>query len=188
MGMRPEIVEKMSRAGFRYVTFGMESMHDHILEFLNKGLRRHTIEKSFARIRHVPMFFISNFIIGSVGETREQMLQITEFARNIGLDSIMIHPLRCRGPEPLTEKVLAAPGYYIDPESKRVYSDELSTNDILKIAKQIKRNFWTPAQRLKSAWKFQRLIRPNLPSIAWHWASWKLRGEPDAWGEKKEAE
>jgi radical SAM superfamily enzyme YgiQ (UPF0313 family) len=183
MGMRPEIVEKMSKVGFRYVTFGIESMHDHILDFLNKGLTRHRIENAFAKIRHVPMFFISNFIIGSVGETREQMLQIPQFARKIGLDSIMIHPLRCRGPEPLTEKVLAAPGYYIDPDSKRVYSDELSVSDILQIAKQIKRNFWTPRQKFKSALKFQRLLKPNLPSVAWHWANWRLHGEPDPWGE-----
>lgn len=183
MAMRPEIVEKMSRVGFRYVTFGIESMHDHILDFLNKGFHRRTIEKAFARISHVPMFFISNFIIGNVGESREQMLQIPEFARKIGLDSIMIHPLRCRGPEPLTEKVLAAPGYYIDPKSKRVYSDELSVNDILKLSRQIKRNFWTPKQKLKSAMKFQRLFKPNLPDIAWHWAAWKLHGEPDPWGE-----
>ena len=181
MGMRPEVVEKMARAGFRYVTFGIESMHDHVLEFLNKGLNRRTIEKAFAKIRHVPMFFVSNFIIGSVGETREQMLQIPEFARQIGLDSIMIHPLRCRGPEPLTAKVLATPGYYIDPETKRVYSDELSAKDILELARQIKRNFWTPEQKLKSGMKFYRLLKLNLFSMAWHWASWKLRGRPGPW-------
>ena len=182
MGMRPEVVEKMARTGFRYVTFGIESMHDHLLEFLNKDLKRRTIEKAFAKIRHVPMFFVSNFIIGSVGETREQMLQIPEFARAIGLDSIMIHPLRCRGPEPITAKVLAAPGYHIDPESKRVYSDELSVNDILKIERQIKRDFWTPRQRLKSGLKFYRLLKPNLVSMAWNTGSWRLRGRPSAWG------
>lgn len=181
MGMRPEVVEKMARTGFRYVTFGIESMHDHLLEFLNKDLKRRTIEKAFAKIRHVPMFFVSNFIIGSVGETREQMLQIPEFARAIGLDSIMIHPLRCRGPEPLTAKVLAAPGYHIDPESKRVYSDELSVKDILQIERQIKRDFWTPKQKLKSGLKFYRLLKPNLVSMLWHWASWKLRGQPGPW-------
>lgn len=181
MGMRPEVVEKMARTGFRYVTFGIESMHDHLLEFLNKDLKRRTIEKAFAKIRHVPMFFVSNFIIGSVGETREQMLQIPEFARAIGLDSIMIHPLRCRGPEPITAKVLAAPGYHIDPESRRVYSDGLSVNDILQIERQIKRDFWTPKQRLKSGLKFYRLLKPNLVSMAWNTGSWRLRGRPSAW-------
>lgn len=181
MGMRPEVVEKMARTGFRYVTFGIESMHDHLLEFLNKDLKRRTIEKAFAKIRHVPMFFVSNFIIGNVGESREQMLQIPEFARAIGLDSIMIHPLRIRGPEPLKAKVLAAPGYHIDPESRRVYSDELGVNDILQIERQIKRDFWTPKQRLKSGLKFYRLLKPNLVSMAWNTASWRLRGRPSAW-------
>ncbi len=181
MGMRPKTVEKMARAGFRYVTFGIESMHDHVLEFLDKDLTRRTIEKAFAKIRHVPMFFVSNFIIGNVGETREQMLQIPDFARSIGLDSIMIHPLRCRGPEPLTAKVLATPGYYIDPDSKRVYSDELSAKDILQLARQIKRNFWTPQQTVKSLLKFNRLVKPNLFSMARHWVSWKLQGQPGPW-------
>lgn len=183
MGMRPEIVEKMSRVGFRYITFGIESMHDHVLDFLNKGFHRHQIEKLFARINHVPMYFIANFIIGSIGESREEMLQIPEFARKIGLDSIMVHPLRSFGPEPLTEKVLATPGYYIDPKSKRVYSDELSVKEILNLARQIKRNFWTPKQKLKSAIKFQRLFKPNIPDIAWRMVLWKLQGEPDPWGE-----
>ena len=181
MGMRPEVVEKMARTGFRYVTFGIESMHDHLLEFLNKDLKRRTIEKAFSKIRHVPMFFVSNFIIGNVGETREQMLQIPDFARAIGLDSIMIHPLRIRGPEPLMAKVLAAPAYHIDPETRRVYSDELSVNDILQIERQIKRNFWTPRQKLKSGLKFYRLLKPNLVSMAWNTASWRLRGRPNAW-------
>ena len=181
MGMRPEVVEKMAHVGFRYVTFGIESMHDHVLKFLNKDLNRKTIEKAFAKIRHVPMFFISNFIIGNVGETREEMLQIPEWARQIGLDSIMIHPLRCRGPEPLTAQVLAAPGYHIDPESKRVYSDALSVADILAIERQIKRAFWTPKQKLKSAIKFNRTVKPNLPSMAWHAVSWKMHGRPDPW-------
>jgi hypothetical protein len=156
-------------------------MHDHLLEFLNKDLKRKTIEKAFARIRHVPMLFVSNFIIGNVGETREQMLQIPDFARAIGLDSIMIHPLRIRGPEPLKAKVLAAPGYHIDPETRRVYSDELSVNDILRIERQIKRDFWTPKQRLKSALKFYRLLKPNLAAMAWNAVSWRLRGRPSAW-------
>ena len=189
MGMRPEVVEKMARAGFRYVTFGIESMHDHVLEFLNKGLTRKMIEKAFARIRHVPMVFVANFIIGSVGETREEMLQIPDFARKLGLDSIMIHPLRCRGPEPITEKVMTTPGYYIHPKSKRVYSDELSAWEINQIAKQIKREFWTPKQKLKTAWKVQRLLlNPfSVPYAANHWLSWKLRGQPDVWeGKLKE--
>jgi hypothetical protein len=171
----------MARVGFRYVTFGIESMHDHVLTFLNKDLKRKTIEKAFARIRHVPMFFVSNFIIGSVGETREQMLQIPAFARDIGLDSIMIHPLRCRGPEPLAAQVLAAPGYHIDPESKRVYSDALSVADILRIERQIKREFWTPRQVVKSALKFNRLVRPNLLAMAWNTVSWRMRGRPGPW-------
>jgi len=181
MGMRPEVVEKMARTGFRYVTFGIESMQDHLLEFLNKDLKRKTIEKAFGKIRHVPMFFVSNFIIGNVGETREQMLQIPDFARAIGLDSIMIHPLRIRGPEPLKAKVLAAPGYHIDPESKRVYSDELGVNDILQIERQIKRDFWTPQQKLKSALKFNRLLKPDLATMAWNTVAWTLRGRPSAW-------
>jgi radical SAM superfamily enzyme YgiQ (UPF0313 family) len=38
MGMRPDIVMKMARAGFRHVTFGLESMHDHVLKVPEQGI------------------------------------------------------------------------------------------------------------------------------------------------------
>ena len=189
LGMRPKLVEKMSRAGFRHVTFGLESMQDHVLRFLNKDLKRRTIETAFTRMRGLPMFFIANFIIGNVGETREQMLQIPEFARRIGLDSIQIHHLRCRGPEPLTETVKATPGYHIDPRTGKVYSNDISLQDMKGIRRQIKREFWTTSQALKSAWKMRRLMQPlKLSSIAWHWLSWELMGRPDPWGNRRKRE
>jgi radical SAM superfamily enzyme YgiQ (UPF0313 family) len=185
LGLHPEVAAKMARAGFRHVTFGLEAIHDHTLKFLNKGFRRHTIENAFAAIRHLPMLFVGNFIVGSVGETREQMLEIPAFARRIGLDSIMVNHLRCRGPEPLTQTVLATPGYYIDPETRKVYSDELGLEDIRQVIRRIKRDFWTPRQRLQTAWKVQRLLKPlRLHTLAWHWAAWQLRGQPDAWGRR----
>ncbi len=96
----------------------------------------------------------------------------------------MVHPLRCRGPEPLADKIRAAPGYHIHPKSKRVYSDDLSAHEINRIAKQIKREFWTPAQKLKTAWKVQRLLLDpfSVPQAATHWLRWRLQGRPDPWG------
>ncbi len=185
LGMRPKLVDKMSRVGFRHVTFGLEAMHDHILQFLNKDLKRRTIETAFSRMRNVPMFFIGNFIIGNVGETREQMLQIPAFARKIGLDSIQIHHLRCRGREPLTEVVKAAPGYHIDASTGKVYSDDISLEDMRQIRRQIKREFWTSGQALRSVWKMNRLMKPvGFSSIARRWLSWQLVGKPDVWGSR----
>ena len=157
-----------------------------MLEFLNKDLKRRTIETAFSRMRNLPMFFIGNFIIGNVGESREQMLQIPAFARKIGLDSIQIHHLRCRGPEPLTEVVKAAPGYHIDARTGKVYSDDISLEDMRQIRRQIKREFWKSGQALRSAWKMNRLMEPvGFSSIAWRWLSWQLTGKPDAWGNRR---
>ena len=187
LGLHPQVAEKMARAGFKHVTFGLEAIHDHTLKFLNKGFRRHTIERAFAAIRHLPMIFIGNFIVGSVGETREQMLEIPAFARSIGLDSIMINHLRCRGPEPLTETILATPDYHIDPATRKVYSDALGIEDIRQTMRQIKRNFWTPRQKLKTAWKIHRYLKPiRFSSAAWHWLDWQRQGKPDAWGRRQD--
>ena len=185
LGFHPDVAAKMARAGFRHVTFGLEAIHDHTLKFLNKGFRRHSIENAFAAIRHLPMLFVGNFIVGNVGETREQMLDIPGFARNIGLDSIMVNHLRCRGPEPLTKTVMATPGYYIDEATRKVYSDKLSLEDIRQTIRQIKRDFWTPRQQLQTGWKVQRLLKPlRLHTLARHWGAWQLRGRPDAWGQR----
>ena len=185
LGLHPDVAAKMALAGFRHVTFGLEAIHDHTLKFLNKGFRRHTIENAFAAIRHLPMLFVGNFIVGNVGETREQMLEIPGFARSIGLDSIMVNHLRCRGPEPLTQAVMDAPGYHIDAATRKVYSDALGLEDIRQIIRQIKRDFWTPRQRLETGWKVQRLLKPlRLHTLARHWTGWQLRGRPDAWGRR----
>lgn len=185
LGLRPQVAEKMARAGFRNIIFGIEAIHDHTLKFLNKGFKRHTIEKAFDAIRGLPMIYTGNFIVGSVGETREQMLEIPGFARSIGLDTIMVNHLRCRGPEPLTETVMATPGYHIDPETRKVYSDALSLEEISAIIKQIKRDFWSPSQKLKTAWKVRQLFKPlHYTSVARHWLSWKLNGKPDPWGRR----
>ncbi len=184
LGLRPQVAEKMARAGFRHITFGIEAIHDHTLKFLNKGFRRHTIEKAFDAIRGLPIIYTGNFIVGNVGETRAQMLEIPEFARRIGLDTIMVNHLRCRGPEPLTETVMATPDYHIDPQTRKVYSDALGLDEISAIIRQIKRDFWTPSQKLKTAWKARQLFKPvRYTSVARHWLSWKFKGKPDPWGE-----
>jgi magnesium-protoporphyrin IX monomethyl ester (oxidative) cyclase len=185
LGLRPKVAEKMARAGFRHITFGLEAIHDHTLKFLNKGFRRHTIEQAFAAIRGLPMVYTGNFIVGSVGETRAQMLEIPEFARRIGLDTIMVNHLRCRGPEPLTQTVMATPGYHIDPATRKVYSDAYGLEEIAAIIRRIKRDFWTPAQRLKTAWKVRRLF-PSVrySALARHWLAWRLNARPDPWGRR----
>jgi hypothetical protein len=185
LGLRPKVAEKMARAGFRHVTFGLEAIHDHTLKFLNKGFKRHTIEQAFAAIRGLPMVYTGNFIVGSVGETRAQMLEIPEFARRIGLDTIMVNHLRCRGPEPLTQTVMATPGYHIDPATRKVYSDTCSLEEIAAIIRRIKQDFWTPGQRLRTAWKVRRLFTPvRYSSLARHWLAWRLSGKPDPWGRR----
>jgi radical SAM superfamily enzyme YgiQ (UPF0313 family) len=185
LGLRPHVAEKMARTGFRHITFGIEAIHDHTLKFLNKGFRRHTIERAFEAIRGLPMIYTGNFIVGNVGETREQMLEIPDFARSIGLDTIMVNHLRCRGPEPLTKTVMATPGYHIDPDTRKVYSDSLGLADIAAIIRQIKRDFWSPSQKMKTAWKVRRLFKPvRYTSVARQWLSWRLRGKPDPWGRR----
>ena len=185
IGMRPELVHKMAKAGFRHVTFGLESFDDEVLKFLKKDLKLRTIRTAFERIRGVDMLLIGNFIIGNVGETRSQMLQIPKLAHEFNLDSVQINLLRCRGPEPLTATVKATPGYYIDPRTKKVYSDENSLDDMSKIRRKIKKDFWTAPQGLRTFWRVWRLIPAiKLSRIAYEWAKWLASGKPDPWGHR----
>ena len=175
----PDVAAKVTRAGFRHVTFSLEAIHNHPLEFLNKAFKRHTNENAFTAIRHLPMLFISNFTARNVGETREPMLEIPYFARKIGLDFIMVNHLRCRGPELLTKTVLATAGHHIDEVTRKVYSDDLGLEDIRQTIKQIKRNFWAPQQQLQTGCKVQRLLKPlRLYSIARHWGAGSYRAVP----------
>ena len=149
----PELLQKMVKAGFKMLSLGIESPHDRILDQLDKGFDSAAIRKSFEVLRKYPIFYHGYFIYGNIGETEEEMLYISRFAREIGVDSIACNKLRVNKFSPIKKVVENTPGYHIN-EKGDVYSDTYSASALKKINKRIKSSFYTPVKIFKIANKF----------------------------------
>jgi len=151
----PELLNKAVKAGFKMLLLGIESPHDRILTALNKGFDQATIRKRLAVLRKYPILCHGYFIYGNIGETEEEMLYISKFSKEIGLDSIAFSKLRVDKYSPLKEIVANTPGYHLTSRGE-VYSDKYSHSDLKKIHRKLRYSFYTPLSILKIALKMVR--------------------------------
>jgi len=147
LARRPDVLRKMERAGFMALLLGIESAQDKTLRAMRKGFDTAKIREYCKVLSHSRMFLHGYFILGNVGETEEEMLQIAPFARELGLDTLGLSVLRASPYSGLEELVAANPGYHIDPTGK-IYSDALSTQDLSEMRRRTHRRFYTAGQVL----------------------------------------
>lgn len=148
----PRLLEKMTQAGFKALLIGIESPHDWILKQLNKGFDQNTVRKSFEVLRKYPFFYSGYFIYGNIGEDEKEMLYISQFAKEIGVDAISCNKLRIEKFSALRELAQKTPGYHVT-ERGELYSDKYSHARLKKIGKKIKFSFYTPGRYVKIIWK-----------------------------------
>lgn len=144
----PKILDKMVKAGFKMLLLGIESPHDRILAQLNKGFDSNTIRKAFSVLRKYPIYYHGYFIYGNIGETEEEMLCISKFAKEINLDSITFQKLRIEKYSPLRKLAEETPGYHVTDKGE-LYSDTYSHASLKKIGRKIKFSFYTPTRLMK---------------------------------------
>jgi anaerobic magnesium-protoporphyrin IX monomethyl ester cyclase len=173
---RPDVLAKMERAGFSVLLLGIESAKDETLRSMKKGFDTRRAREYFRVLRKSRMILHGYFIVGSIGESEEDMLEIVPFARQLGVDTVSLCLLRNERYSGLEELVARSPGYHIAPDGG-VYSDRYSQDDLRKIRDRIYRGFYTPRQMLNIAKKVVRgglvtrrmLLR--LPGFLWHAAA-----------------
>ena len=152
----PAMLRKAEKAGLKILLIGIESPHDRILKQLDKGFTSKDIRKAFEVLKNYAFYYHCYFIYGNIGESKEEMLYIPQFAKEIGADSISYMRLQVRKFSPLKEIVEKTPGYYMS-SSGFVYSDRYSLDDLNRIRKDIKRTFYTPSQLYKIIRKLCRI-------------------------------
>ncbi len=138
----------MVKAGFKALLIGIESPHDRILAQLNKGFDSEKVRKSFEVLKNYSIFYNCYFIYGNLGETEEEMLYISKFAKELGVDCITFQKLRIEKFSPLREIAEKTPGYHVT-ETGALYSDKYSHAALKKIGRKIKFSFYTPSKYLK---------------------------------------
>lgn len=170
---RMDVVRKMERAGFIALFLGVESAHDKTLRSMNKGFDTRRIREYFRDLRKSRMILHCYFIVGSIGETEEEMLQVAPFARELGVDTLGLSRLRTTPHDGMGELIARSPGYHVSPDGF-VYSDAVSKDRINEIRRTIARRFYTARHMAKLAWKCAR-NRVLGPRLVWSLARIGLR-------------
>jgi len=139
---------------------------------MQKGFNTDKIREYFEVLRHSKMFLHGYFILGCIGESKEDMQQIAPFAHELGVDTIALSTLRTGLHSALDDLVAESPGYHI-AENGKVYSDELSVKDLRRLRRSIYKEFYGPKQVMRiirkgiqnDAMSFVTTVLPRAPKI-----------------------
>ena len=163
-----QLLEKLFKAGFRFLSLGIESTNDKTLLELEKGFDTNKVREACRLLRNYPFLLIGYFIVGNIGENEADMLKIADFAHELGLDFIYPSYLKIEKYSPLEELITASPDYYVN--SKGYICSKNYPRDSLKlIRKSIHRKFYTSSQLLSIARKvlqYQLISWRNFATIS----------------------
>lgn len=81
-----DLYEKMAKAGVKFISFGIESGNQEILNYYNKKVTLSQIRKAINLSIEMNIITWGNFIFGAPVETREQLQETLEFSLSLALD------------------------------------------------------------------------------------------------------
>jgi anaerobic magnesium-protoporphyrin IX monomethyl ester cyclase len=173
----PHILEKMSIAGFKILTIGIESAQDKTLKAMHKGFDTALAEKAIAEIRKVRFYIHGYFIVGCLGESDTEMVAIASFAKRLRLDTIDLSLLRTGEHSPLNEIVARSEQYHVGRDNI-VLPNTVSLDELRKTRAYIYRRYYSVgtvlrivkdvvAARLISAGYFYRLTFLSIFRSIW---------------------
>ncbi len=151
----PQVLKKMEQAGFAVLLLGIESAQDKTLRSMRKGFNTSQIREYCSVLKESSMIKHGYFILGNIGESEEEMLQIAPFAREIGMDTISLSTLRNSPYSGLDELVAETPGYYVSSKGK-IYSDHCPPQKMRELRRRINHDFYRSRQVLRVMDKFRR--------------------------------
>jgi anaerobic magnesium-protoporphyrin IX monomethyl ester cyclase len=161
---RPDLLRKMNRAGFWGLSFGLESCQDKTLRRMKKGFTVQEVREAFKILREFNFFYLGYFIIGYLGETRTEILEISRFAKTLELDFIGATCLKAFKHSRIREVVEKTPGYHIGA-GEAVYSDECSAQEVRRLRNQVLKKFFYPGHVVRIVRKFFFSGVPKRPFL-----------------------
>jgi radical SAM superfamily enzyme YgiQ (UPF0313 family) len=85
---RADVLTKMYKAGFMAFLLGIESAQDKTLASMNKGFTTAKVREYFEVLRQFNFIYHCYFIIGNIGETKDEMLDIVNFSHELSVDTL----------------------------------------------------------------------------------------------------
>lgn len=97
----PELLKKMKKAGCTFISLGVESGNQYILDnFVKKGIRLEKVKEVFKWAKQSRITTGAYFLLGIPGETKLNMQETIDFAKSLNLDVVNFNVVR---PLPKTE-------------------------------------------------------------------------------------
>ncbi|GEM_PF-275221 len=140
---RPNVLKKMYQAGFMAFLMGIESAQDKTLASMKKGFNTKKVREYFAVLRHFNFIYHCYFIIGNIGETRDEIMEIVPFAHELGVDTLGLSILRATKYSPLKTMLKDFEDYHIEESSGKVYSNILTLDELQQLRRDVNASFFT---------------------------------------------
>jgi magnesium-protoporphyrin IX monomethyl ester (oxidative) cyclase len=160
IAFHPRLLKKMRKAGFRLLMIGIESAQDKSLKQLRKGFKTDDVRRAFEILRKSRMMTAGYFIVGLIGENKDEMLEIGKFAGEIGVDFIHLNRLRFEKYSALADLLETEKDYYVG-DKNRIYSRRYGPKEINAILKTIRNRFFHPGKIGFLVWKGVRIGFPD---------------------------
>jgi radical SAM protein (TIGR01212 family) len=144
IGTRPDCVdaqkiallEKLARDHFILIEYGLQSIYDHTLEFINRGHDYACFKKAIALTGNKGIRIGAHLILGFPTETREQMLGMADELSRLPIEFLKIHQLQVVTDTALADLYAAKPfptfGYHEYIEMLADFLERLSPNIVIQ--------------------------------------------------------
>ncbi len=100
-----ELLEEMGRQTYLTVEYGMQTMHDRTLDWMNRGHHHDSFLEAVARSKDRGFEICAHVIFGFPGESHEDMLATIRELCRVGVNAVKLHNLYAVKQTPLGEQV-----------------------------------------------------------------------------------
>ncbi len=102
-----DLIESYARKYLVWLEYGLQSVHDTTLAFINRGHGLKEFQRAVAMTRGRGIQICAHVILGLPGETREMMLDTARYLAESGIQGVKIHLLYVIRDTPLDQLFLA---------------------------------------------------------------------------------
>jgi radical SAM protein (TIGR01212 family) len=102
-----ELLQAIAEAAYLSVEYGMQTMHDRSLEWMNRGHDHQSFLDAVERSRGRGFEICAHVMLGLPGESHDDMLATARELARVNIDAVKIHNLYCVKNTRLAEQVAA---------------------------------------------------------------------------------
>jgi uncharacterized protein len=100
-----DLIQELAAENYVAVEYGMQTMHDRSLDWMNRGHHHDATIDAVARSRGRGFEIGAHIMLGLPGESRDDMLATARELARLSVDAVKIHNLYCVKDTPLAEQV-----------------------------------------------------------------------------------